>query len=539
MATVLAPKKDTQRIVEWDELPKSVKEIPDNLDPLATGILMQHQIDWLRLQADIKIASKGRRTGITFAEALDCAITAASKRAAGGDNVYYIGDTKDKGLEFIGYCARFLKVIAQAQGQGLSAIEEFLFPDQDENGNTKYIASYRIRLGSGYQIVALSSNPANIRGLQGRVVIDEAAYHRNVQAVLDAATALLIWGGRVSIISTHNGKNNAFNQLIKDALEGRYGDAAKVFEVTFDDAVANGLYERRCLIKGETPTAEGKEKWYKKIRSAYGPRKAQMREELDAIARDGNGICIPGVWIDDAMRQGRHVLRLTLDESFVHKSIAERQAFAQDWIDRYLKPELAKLDPKSRYFYSQDYARHRDFSVIALLQLMTDRKRSIPFVIELHNVPSAQQLQILWALIEGLPNSPYGALDATGSGETTAELTADKFGWSRVAQIKLNRAWYGVWMPRMVKLFEDQMIDMPHDENLAQDLRAIEMIDGIPMVAETRRADLKDPDLFRHGDFAIALCLANYAAVEQNKGAVTVNSRPHRYRNQELRGYDG
>jgi phage FluMu gp28-like protein len=54
----------------------------------------------------------------------------------------------------------------------------------------------------------LSSRPENIRGLQGKVVIDEAAFHPNVQGVMEAATALLIWGGRISVISSHNGKQS-------------------------------------------------------------------------------------------------------------------------------------------------------------------------------------------------------------------------------------------------------------------------------------------------------------------------------------------
>ncbi|MCR2726210.1 hypothetical protein NSP06_24420, partial [Salmonella enterica] len=86
------------------------------------------------------------------------------------------------------------------------------FEDQDEGGKTKHITAYRIRFASGFQVCALSSRPANIRGLQGHVVIDEAAFHPDVQGVLDAATALLIWGGQITIISSHNGKNNPFAQ---------------------------------------------------------------------------------------------------------------------------------------------------------------------------------------------------------------------------------------------------------------------------------------------------------------------------------------
>ena len=50
-------------------------------------------------------------------------------------------------------------------------------------------------------------------------------------------------------------------------------------------------------------------------------------------------------------------------------------------------------------------------------------------------------------------------------------------------------------------------------EYAAQDLRAIEEVDGIAMVAKARRADVKDPDLFRHGDGAVMLCLGWFATL--------------------------
>ena len=137
-------------------------------------------------------------------------------------------------------------------------MEEFLFEDQDEGGKTKHITAYRIRFASGFQVCALSSRPANIRGLQGHVVIDEAAFHPDVQGVLDAATALLIWGGQITIISSHNGKNNPFAQLCRDIEAGRYGADAAVVTVTFDDAVTNGLYERVCFMKARRPRPRAK-----------------------------------------------------------------------------------------------------------------------------------------------------------------------------------------------------------------------------------------------------------------------------------------
>nr|WP_285896935.1 hypothetical protein [Pseudomonas aeruginosa] len=518
-------------------MPESVRAIPQGYNPIAEGLLMAHQADWLAIQAQIKLCEKGRRTGITFAEALDSVITAASRRSAGGMDVFYVGDTKEKGLEFIGYCAKFSRVIAEAQASGVSEIEEFLFEDQDDSGNTRQINAYRIRYASGFKIVALSSNPANLRGLQGKVIIDEAAYHRNVSAVLDAATALLIWGGRIVIISTHNGKSNPFNGMIADIQEGRYGDAAVVFKATFDDAVANGLYERRCMMRGEEPSAEGKEAWYKSIRNAYGPRKAQMREELDAIPRDGNGVCVPGVWIEDAMRPGREVLRLALDEGFALQPVYRREAWIEAWIEQHLVLLLQQLDPEVRWFLGMDYARHRDFSIICPMSVDQQRHRDIPFVVEMHKVPTRQQQQVLFTILRTLPNFMGAALDASGNGETLAEDTADEFGHERIQQVKLSRVWYGAWMPRFVGLFEDGTITLPKDDSLQQDIRAIETVDGIPMIVKARQQDLKDPDLYRHGDFAGAAALANFATLEVASGPVTVKSRRRRMAVRITQGY--
>lgn len=227
------------------ELPRG-GELPEDHDPLADGILMRHQVEWLEDKADLKLGEKGRRCGITYAEALDDTLIAASARSAGGDNVFYIGDTKDKGREFIGYVAHFAKIVAKELGQ----IEEFLFEDQLADGTSRMISAYRIRFASGFRVEALSSRPENIRGLQGVVVIDEAAFHANVREVLDAVNALLIWGGRIRVISTHNGVLNPFNELIREAKAGKV--PFSLHFIPFAKSVANGLFRRVCLLRGKT-----------------------------------------------------------------------------------------------------------------------------------------------------------------------------------------------------------------------------------------------------------------------------------------------
>lgn len=529
MSTTIKPLSSTLRVVEWDDLPVYVRSIPQNFNPLADGVLMKHQRDWIKAKARIKVADKGRRTGITFAEAHDKTLVAASSKEAGGDNVYYVADSKDKGLGFIGYIATFARVIVQAQGQGISGIEEFLFEDQDENGKTKHITSYRIRFSSGFQAVALSSRPENIRSLQGDVVIDEAAFHPNVQAVLDAAAALLIWGSRISVISTHNGKDNPFNQLIKDVEAGYYGEDAIVYKVTFDDAVANGLYERVCLIRGWTPTSEGKEKWYKGIRNSYGTRRAAMLEELDCIPRDGGGIAIPSTWIERAMKEERPVLRLTFDDAFADKEPEERENYVNDWIKEVLDPVLKHLNPNLSHILAQDYARHRHFSVIGIGEITSNLSLYVPFIVEMHKVPYKQQKQIVYYIIRHLPKFSAAAFDATGNGETQAEEAKDEFGKTFIHEITFSRSWYSTWSPKLVSLFEDGFIDIPRDANIEQDLRQIVYIDGIPMVPHIEKKDLKEPELVRHGDSAPMFMLLRFAMLNRSTQVFEYTLVPRRH----------
>lgn len=522
---VPAPLNDTERVLDWEDLPVSVRAIPDDFNPLAQGVLMAHQSEWITMQQDLDIAvcEKGRRTGITFAQAMTDTITGASEKAAGGDNVWYMADTREKGLEYIGYVAKFSQIVARGQA---TMIEQHIFIDQLEDGSSRNIQAFRVRFASGYRVTALSSRPENIHGLQGLVSIDEAALHKNVGHVLESATALLIWGGRIRVWSTHRGKKNPFNQFVQDVRAGRYGKRAKVITIGFDHAVANGLFERVCFMKGTKPTEQSKKEWYEAIRAGYGPRKAAMREELDVIPRDGEGSAIHGVWIERAMPEIRPVLRIVFNDDFPKRPETERETWCATWIATTLLPlldEQTKAAP-GRWAVGMDFARHRHFSVIKPARITQELRRDVPFLIELANAPTRQQEQILWALLDTLTNWTFAG-DATGPGQTLMEYTADRYGraeWDKetsrwtggpVHEVTLSRPWYGEWMGKYISLFEDGFITLPRDASLEDDHRAVEFIDGIPMVPRIERKDLKDAELVRHGDGAIAGALMNFAAL--------------------------
>jgi phage FluMu gp28-like protein len=491
-----------------DELPEELPrgaQIPEDLDPLAEGVLMRHQAEWLEDDSDLKLCAKGRRTGITFAEALDDTLVAAAKRSAGGQNVFYIGDTKDKGREFIGYVGHFGRVVAKE----LVRVEEFMFDDVRKDGSSKSIAAYRAGFASGYRIEALSSRPENIRGLQGIVVIDEAAFHEDIREVLDAVNALLIWGGKIRIISSHNGLLNPFNELIREVrATGR--PPYSIHEIPFGLAVENGLYERTCLVTGATPTPDGKIAWEKKIRDSYGVRTAKMRQELDAVPADAEGAALTRVQIETRMRSGVPIVRWRCDDDFKNAPDHIRKADAQDFCERELAPLLEQLDPRRPHVFGEDFARSGDATAIVPMELGGDLVRRVPFVVELRNVPFDQQREILFYVVDRLPRLVGGACDATGNGAYLAEKAAQRYG-ATVIEVKLTEPWYKTEMPAYVEAFADGTILLPRDEDVLRDHQALQWVKGIIKVPDDFR--FKGQDGFeRHGDTAMAGALAWHAS---------------------------
>ncbi len=233
------------------------------------------------------VIEKSRRIGLTWGLASYATLRAAASMAAGGQNVWYMGYDKDMTLEFIEVCAMW----ARAFDCAVDEMGEIILDDGPNEG----IKAFSIRFASGFRITALASVPRALRGKQGIVIIDEAAFHKNVDEVLKSAMALLIWGGQVIVVSTHDGIGNPFNKLIGDIRGG--ARRGKVTTITFAQAMADGLYERVSLVaRTKGSEIEPKAEWEANIRASYGD---DAGEELDCIPKVGSGSLIS---IEDIIR---------------------------------------------------------------------------------------------------------------------------------------------------------------------------------------------------------------------------------------------
>ena len=338
--------------------------------------------------------------------------------------------------------------------------------------------------------------------MQGMVILDEAAFHDELEEMLKAAFALLIWGGQVVVISTHNGDLNPFNLLVQDIRSGRR--PYYLGRTTFDDALADGLYRRICLTTGKPWSAEAEAAWRAEIVGFYG---AGADEELFVIPSPSTGTFLPGPLIEARMEADIPVLRWECLQGFELWAQHLREAEARDWLAEQVDPVLARLDPNARHVFGNDIARRGDLWVLWPLAVQQNLVRRTPFVVELRNCPFEQQRQILWHILGRLPRFGGGWMDATGLGMQIAEETTQKFG-SGIVSVMMSEPWYREHMPPLKGAFEDALITIPRDRDTSDDFRTLKLVRGVARVPE-RRAN--DAGQRRHGDAAIAACLA-YAA---------------------------
>lgn len=482
-------------------------DVPESLDlPKRMPVLLGYQAKWFEDKSQICIAEKSRRTGLTWAEAARNVITAAKPKKRGGRNVFYVGSKQEMALEYISACALFARAFNQlAQAD----VYEQTFWDSEKK---EEILTYMIRFpNSSFKIQALSSRPSNLRGLQGDVVIDEAAFHESLDELLKAAMALTMWGARVRIISTHNGVDNLFNQYIQDAREGRKDYS--VHRITLDDAIADGLYKRICYVTGQEWSPQAEKKWRDDLYK-NAPSKEDAEEEYGCVPKKSGGAYIPHALIELAMVRGIPILTFEAPEDFLSRAAWLRESEINAWCEEHLKPLLTALNERSRYSFGEDFARRGDLTCFTLLEITEDLQKREAFRVELRNMPYQQQRQIMLYILERVTRLIGAAFDATGNGDFLAEAALERFGPEMVDSVQLSAKWYGEWMPKLKAEFEDQNIFVARHQTTLDDLRHIKMVAGTPQIDKGRTKDenATTAGSRRHGDFAVSLCMANRAS---------------------------
>lgn len=502
---------------QWERLRReSTDALPQVIAALGLPkVLLSYQARAVELLESTAVrvlfVEKSRRIGLTWALAAYAVLRAGRERKAGGMDAMYISYAREMTREFVDACAMWARAFAQAA----MAEEEFLFDDVDPEhpGETRQIQAFRIRFASGFEIIALSSAPRTLRGKQGLVVIDEAAFVDNLKELLKAALAFLMWGGQVVVCSTHNGTDNEFNIQVQDILGGR--SKFKHLKIDFDQALLDGLYQRICLVTGQEWSPEGEAQWRQDIIDYYGDG---ADEELFCIPAQGSGAWLTTPLIEARMTltpEEAPIVRIALPADFLQRGQIERDHLLAPHLEA-IKQALDGLNETCLHALGYDPSRKADPAVIALLAIDKALKRRSALTVELRNVPFAEQKQIAELIMRNAPHMVGAAIDATGLGMNLAEDLGRAFGLriddglgGLVWAVTLTPTWYNENFPPLKVAFEDGAIALAKDAEHVADLRLVKVVRGVPTIPPER---VGEAGAKRHGDFAVALGLAHFAS---------------------------
>ena len=429
----------------------------------APRTLLPYQGRWVGLDDGLAVIEKSRRIGISWATAYQAVLHAGG----GHGDVYYQGYALEMARGFIADAAEWaasLNVAAEAAGETLVG------------RGADAVQAYRLRMASGRTILAMTSAPRAFRS-RGRpgdlAIVDEAAFVDDLAEVLKAALAFRTWGGRVRVISTHNGEASPFGALCRDIRGGRQPGA--LHRVTLRDALADGLYRRICAVSGTAWSPGAEVEWEARLRAEYGVHAA---EELDCIPSAG-----AGAWL------AWDLIRACEDPA---AGDPDGHAGGPVWI-------------------GVDVARRRDLWVAAVVERAGDD--GALWLRELRterDIPFSEQRAIVADLVRRYRPLRI-AVDQTGMGEAVVEQLQDDHGGLRVEGVLMTGPRRLDCATALREAVEDRRLRIPADDALRRDLHAVRAETG-PTGAPRLVAERSGTD--GHADRFWAVALACLAAAD-------------------------
>lgn len=446
-------------------------------------MLLPYQQKLLQDKSAMRVVEKSRRVGVSWVSACEAVLTATKTSNAGGMDVWYMGYNQRMAEEFIQDCSFWLKIF-----EHLLKRNEFSTP-------IRYQAlQWQLKLGN-FRITALSSKPENFRGKQGLAIVDEAAFHPDLDKLLQSVMALLIWGGRVLVISTHHGRHNPFFELVEQAKVGKYS----LHSLPLNQALEQGLYQKICHMTNQPWNIQKQQRWVKELYDLYD---VNAQEELNCIPKDSESQYFAEALVRKQMQDGT-VLRFVCPSGFEQLPAAERKRCFNQFFNDQVLPNLQCCFEYAETIIGLDFGRSGHQTAIAVV-CKKEEQCFLKVLIELQNAPFVEQEEFLGQLIEAVPNFQLAALDARGNGQYLAEKIAQRFGFSIIHQVFLTKNYYIENLPKLRLALEQQRLWLPKDNLLKQDFCAFSWQAGRFCIAQVGK---------RHGDSVIALLLALVAGL--------------------------
>lgn len=424
---------------------------------------------WIKSQARLKLMEKTRRFGGSYANNY-----AVAEKTARQKNAFdaWIGSrdllAARLSLHDVKLFSRALKAACDDRGEVVLDRE-------------KDLRAFEVEFANGRFARGLSSSPDAFAGKQGWMSLDEFALHKDPRKLYGIVQPAIMRGGSLSIISTHRGTGNYFNELVKEIKEKGNPKRFDFFSINIEDAVREGLWIKiqQSLIDNEVEDERlgwSDDEFLQSLRNECATDEMWLQEYM----------CQP---CDDA------AALLTWEELLAaSRTEAERAALLADVpadAPRYLGLDVGRRNHPSVLW---QWVLHRGV-------LITED------VTPLVKMPFAQQEALVFGRMTAFPGARL-AIDETGLGMQMAENAVTKFG-SRVDAVMFSPRSKIEMAVKAKRKFQDRVAIIPDEAKLQYELYSIKQKAGSgDNVIITSEAGLSEG----HSDYAWGAFLGLYAA---------------------------
>ena len=394
------------------------------------GLFLPYQERWIVDRSRLKLMEKARQIGLSWSTAY-----AADERTAeaGAKWDQWISSRDDLQarlvIEDCKMFARILQLAAEDLGE--------MVIDQD-----KKISAYVLHFANGRRIHSMSSNPDAQAGKRGGRILDEFALHPDPRKLWAIAYPGITWGGNMEVISTHRGSQNFFNLLVREIREHGNPKRISLHRVTLQDALDQGfLYKLQQSLPADHEVLPMDEaEYFDFIKSGCADEESFQQEYM----------CVPA---DDA-------------SAFLEYDLIAACEYgqAEAW-----EIDCAAERPQGRIFAGLDIGRHKDLTVLWVLELLGDVLYT-RMVVELRTMSKPDQEAILWPIMANMDRT---CLDYTGLGIGWGDGAQKKFGTHRVECVTFTtKVKEALAYPVRGKM-EDRKLRIPYKPEIRADLRAV------------------------------------------------------------------
>lgn len=265
------------------------------IEPLIN--FLPYQKAWLDDNSRFKIGMFARQTGKTFtncAEIVDDCIKAEMEAQKARWVLLSRGERQAK--EAIDETIKPFCKAYFALYKGILKVE----PNYNEtiiDGEYGRYTALEVQFPNGSRITALPANPDTARGFSANVLLDEFAFHQDSKKIWGAVFPIVSKGFKLRVVSTPNGKNNKFYELMTDNTQAWSKHVVDIYDAV-DQGLDRNIEELRTGLGDEDAWAQEYElKWLDEASAWLSYDLISSVEDDKAGLPDGyqGGACYLGV----------------------------------------------------------------------------------------------------------------------------------------------------------------------------------------------------------------------------------------------------